>query len=251
MNLLETLLSRGIVQTEPEARGLILAGKVLVDDSPVTKPGAPTNATMNIRLRGIRRFVSRGGDKLVGALDLFAVPVAGRSFLDVGASTGGFTDVLLQRGAKFVAAIDVGRGLLHQKLRTDARVQVIEDCDFKTFNSAMLRQNVEAFVADVSFSSVNAMVLKAFSILTLVERLPEGLVLFKPQFELPRAEKNILEKGILRDNQRAESLIDDFELAMRPHGIRVAGRHAAAIKGRKGNQEFMLHLQIDTKNFTR
>lgn len=245
MKLPDVLLARGLAQSDAEARGLILAGKVLVDDVPITKLGFMPPENSAIRIRGVRRFVSRGGEKLDGALARFQIPVAGRSFMDIGASTGGFTDVLLERGAAFVAAIDVGKGLLHQKLRTDPRVQVIEDCDFKTFTREQLSQPVEAFVADVSFASLLSLVVRAFSLVTGKTRPPEGLVLFKPQFELPRAERDLLQKGVLNNPERAAALIDDFAHSLQPHGIRVAAREAAAIKGRKGNQEFVLHLVRD------
>ncbi len=242
MKLPDLLLKRGLAQSETEARGLILAGKVLVNDEPITKLGFTPAENSDIRIRGLRRFVSRGGEKLDGALAHFGIPVAGRAFMDIGASTGGFTDALLARGAAFVAAIDVGKGLLHQKLRTDERVQVIEDCDFKTFMKDQLRQPVEAFVADVSFASLLSLVTRAFSLLTPTTRAAEGIVLFKPQFELPRAERGILDKGVLHDVSRATTLIDEFEQALQSHGILIAAREAAAIKGRKGNQEFVLHL---------
>lgn len=245
MKLPDLLLARGLVHSETEARGLILAGKVLVDDEPVTKLGFTPAENADIRIRGLRRFVSRGGEKLEGALATFGIPVAGRAFMDIGASTGGFTDALLARGAAFVAAIDVGKGLLHQKLRTDERVQVIEDCDFKTFTKEQLRQPVEAFVADVSFASLLSLVTRAFTFLTHAGRAAEGIVLFKPQFELPRAERELLEKGILHDAQRAQGLIAEFEKSLSASGIRIAARDAAAIKGRKGNQEFVLHLVRD------
>lgn len=242
MKLPDLLLARGLAQSDTEARGLILAGKVLVNDEPVTKLGFTPPENSDIRIRGLRRFVSRGGEKLDGALAHFGIPVAGRAFMDIGASTGGFTDVLLSRGAAFVAAIDVGKGLLHQKLRTDERVQVIEDCDFKTFNKDQLRQPVEAFVADVSFASLLSLVARAFTLLTPHTRAAEGIVLFKPQFELPRAERGLLDKGVLHDTARAAALIDEFGRTLQPEGIRIAAKEAAAIKGRKGNQEFVLHL---------
>lgn len=242
MKLPELLLARGLVSTAAEASGLILAGKVLVNDEPITKLGFTPPENADIRIRGLRRFVSRGGEKLEGALLHFGIPIAGRAFMDIGASTGGFTDALLARGAAFVAAIDVGKGLLHQKLRTDARVQVIEDCDFKTFTKHQLRQPVEAFVADVSFASLLSLVTRAFSLLTPNTRAAEGIVLFKPQFELPRAERDLLKKGVLHDADRAAALVDEFEKSLRSQGIGIAARQAAAIKGRKGNQEFVLHL---------
>src|SRR5262249_24265968 len=142
MNLKTTLLVRNLAADEKKAEGLILAGQVLENDVPVTKPGREISESDNIRLRGIRKFVSRAGEKLDHALEEFGIPVRGRSFVDIGSSTGGFCDALLQRGAEFVAAVDVGKGLLHQKIRTDGRVQVLEGRDFKHFEIRELRQPV-------------------------------------------------------------------------------------------------------------
>lgn len=246
MNLLEALLYRGLATDAHEARGLILAGKVLVNDVPASKPGHKVKTTDTLRVRGVRRYASRAGEKLAAALAAFHFPVAGRTFLDIGAATGGFTDVLLQNGAAFVIAVDVGRGLLHQKLRTDARVQVIEDCDFRMLESQKLHTPPEAFVADVSFISLAAIVKKAFSLLVPLHRLREGIVLFKPQFELPRSERDKLQKGILTDEDRAVRLIDEFAESMVQWGITVSGRMASPIKGTKGNQEYLLHLVSQT-----
>jgi 23S rRNA (cytidine1920-2'-O)/16S rRNA (cytidine1409-2'-O)-methyltransferase len=243
MKLLEALLERDLAQNEHEARGLILAGKVLVNDVPVDKTGHRVSAQDRIRVRGLRHFVSRAGDKLQAALEAFDFPVAGRHFLDVGASTGGFTDALLQAGAASVAAIDVGRGLLHQKLRTDSRVQVLEACDFRKLTPAQLLHTPEAFVADVSFTSLLTMMEHAFALLHEKNRPREGIVLFKPQFELPRGEREKLNRGILTDESRALRLLDEFGRVLEPQGIAVVARLASPVKGAKGNQEYLLHLQ--------
>jgi 23S rRNA (cytidine1920-2'-O)/16S rRNA (cytidine1409-2'-O)-methyltransferase len=243
MNLLEALLERGLVQSEREARGLILAGKVLVNDVVINKTGHKISADDEIRVRGRRTFVSRAGDKLQAALQAFDFPVTGRHFLDVGASTGGFTDALLRAGAASVAAIDVGKGLLHHRLRTDHRVQVLEGCDFRQLARGQLNHIPEAFVADVSFTSLLTMMEHAFALLHKINRPREGIVLFKPQFELPRAERQILQKGILTDEPRALRLMDDFGAALKPLGIAIVARMASPVRGSKGNQEYLLHLQ--------
>ncbi len=246
MNLLEALLERDLAQSEQEARGLILAGKVLVNDMPVDKTGHKIHAGDDIRVRGLRNFVSRAGDKLQAALEAFDFPVEGRHFLDVGASTGGFTDALLRSGAASVAAIDVGKGLLHQKLRTDTRVQVLEDCDFRKLLPKQLLHTPEAFVADVSFTSLLTMMEHAFALLHEKNRPREGIVLFKPQFELPRDERQILQKGILTDEPRALRLIDEFAESLQPLGIHIRARLASPVRGTKGNQEYLLHLQAQS-----
>lgn len=243
MNLLEALMAQHAQLTENEARGFILAGKVLLNDEPVTKPGTRIRSTDTIRLRGQKTFVSRAGDKLNAAISAFHFPVANRRFLDIGSSTGGFTDALLQLGAASVTAIDVGKGLLHHKLRLDARVQVIEGCDFRHLEANALRHAPEAFVADVSFTSLATMMQKAFTLLVAASRPPEGIVLFKPQFELPKSERALLEKGILTDQDRAQQLIGDFSHSMQVLRIEVIAQIPSPVKGAKGNQEYLLHLQ--------
>lgn len=242
MRLIDALLKRALAESEKKALGMILAGQVLVNDTPVTKPATPVSAQDTIRVRGIKKYVSRAGEKLAGALDAFMFPVENRSFIDIGASTGGFTDVLISRGAAYVAAVDVGKGLLHQKLRLNPRVEIFEGVDFKNFGAERLHQKPEAFVADVSFTSLNLIVEKAFSLLKPVHRKVEGVVLFKPQFELPKAERNLLDKGVLHNEKRLKQLLHDFETQMQSLNIIIQALIPAAIKGAKGNQEYVAHL---------
>lgn len=242
MNLLEAVLAAYPTLTEREANGLILAGKVLIGDAAQTKPGTPIADSAQLRLRGIKRFVSRSGEKLDSAIQGLQFPVAGRTFMDIGSSTGGFTDCLLQRDAASVAAIDVGKGLLHQRLRTDARVQVLEGCDFKKLQATDLQHVPEAFVADVSFTSLEPLLSLAFDLLKPKTRPREALVLFKPQFELPRAERELLENGILHDQKKAGELIKGFSERLAAQGIHTETVQPAAVTGRHGNQEYILHL---------
>jgi len=236
------LIDRNLSTSEKHAEGLILAGQVLVNDKPVTKPGTNIQPSDTIRIRGLKKFVSRAGHKLDAAIDTFQIPIADRAFVDIGASTGGFTDALLQRGAAFVAAIDVGKGLLHQKLRSDARVQVLEGVDFKKFDASHLRHTVEAFVADVSFTSLDTIIALAFSLLTPRERPAEAIVLFKPQFELPKGERNLLQKGILQDQNKSAALLQNFKTRLELQGLKALAATTAAITGTKGNQEYLLHI---------
>ena len=245
MNLLEALLAAYPALSTREANGLILAGKVLIDDVAQTKPGMPIADSAEIRLRGLKKFVSRSAEKLEGALQVMQFPVARRNFMDIGSSTGGFTDCLLQRDAAFVAAVDVGKGLLHQRLRTDARVQVIEGCDLKKLQASDLNLAPEAFVADVSFTSLEPLLAHAFALLVPKARPREGLVLFKPQFEIARSERHQLEKGVLRDGAKASELISAFTGRMAQRHIQVQAVQPAAITGRHGNQEYVLHLVMN------
>lgn len=242
MRLREALTARGLAPDAKKAEGLILAGQVLVNDVPVTKPGTPIGTDDTIRLRGLKKFVSRSGEKLDAALENFAFPVTGRSFIDIGASTGGFTDALLQRGAAHVTAVDVGKGLLHQKIRSDQRVQVLEGNDFKNLRAADLAYAPEAFVADVSFTSLEAVLENAFVLLQPKLRPAEGMVLFKPQFELPKAERELLVDGILEDREKSHQLLADFKARIAKLGVTAVREMAATVKGAKGNQEFVLHL---------
>lgn len=242
MNLLEAVLAAYPTLTEREANGLILAGKVLIGNVPQSKPGMKVPTGVEIRLRGLKKFVSRSGEKLDSAIEALQFPVVGRNFMDIGSSTGGFTDCLLQRDAAYVAAIDVGKGLLHQRLRTDARVQVLEGIDFKKLQPEMLQQEPEAFVADVSFTSLEPLLMPAFSLLNATTRPREALVLFKPQFELPRADRDQLDQGVLHDQTKAAELIAAFSERLSAQGIRTEKVQPAAVTGRHGNQEYILHL---------
>jgi 23S rRNA (cytidine1920-2'-O)/16S rRNA (cytidine1409-2'-O)-methyltransferase len=242
LKLSVALTYRELVATEKEAMGLILAGKVLVNDKPVTKSGTIVQAEDFIRIRGLTKFVSRAGLKLDRALNDFNFPVAGRTFLDIGASTGGFTDALLQRGAAHVTAIDVGKGLLHQKLRVDKRVSVMEGCDIRDVMRSTLPVPIEAFVGDVSFLSIEAFIAHAFSLLTPASRQAEAILLFKPQFELGRNERNLLTKGVLTDSHKATELIQKLAEQLHKYQISLVQTQPASIKGRRGNQEYVIHL---------
>lgn len=243
MQLRQALLERGLATSAKQAEGFILSGKVLVNDCPATKPGTQVSSLDTLRVRGLKKYVSRAGEKLAAALDAFKIPVPGRSFLDIGASTGGFTDALLQHGARFVAAIDVGKGLLHQKLVVDERVQALSGHDFKSMEKEALKSPVEAFVADVSFTSLLPLLGKAFDFLEPGSRGKEGVVLFKPQFELAKDERYLLEKGVLRDRKHSAELLAAFTARAAQQGITIVQHIASPVKGAKGNQEYLLHLK--------
>lgn len=243
MQLRQALLERGLATSVKQAEGFILSGQVLVNDQPTTKPGTQVSSSDTLRVRGLKKYVSRAGEKLAAALDAFQIPVVGRSFLDIGASTGGFTDALLQHGARFVAAIDVGKGLLHQKLVVDERVQVLSGCDFKSVEKEALKRPVEAFVADVSFTSLLPLLDKAFVLLEPREHPKEGIVLFKPQFELAKDERHLLEKGVLWNREQSAHLLAAFKTKAALKGIAVVQSIASPVKGTKGNQEYLLYLQ--------
>ena len=233
------LVDRGLVPSRERAQRLIMAGEVLVDDRPVTKPGTTVEAEAAVRLRAAASpYVSRGGEKLAGALDAFGVEPAGRVCCDVGASTGGFTDVLLRRGAARVVALDVGYGQLAWSLRQDPRVTVLERVNARALEPGMLPATPTLVTVDVSFISL-ALVLPA-----VARVLPAGgevVALVKPQFEAGRGE--VGKGGVVRDPAvRAACVARVREVAV-ACGFAVRGEAPSVLPGPKGNQEVFVWLQ--------
>jgi len=232
------LVDRGLVASRERARRLVMAGAVLVGDRPVTKPGTEVAADAVVRLRGTESpYVSRGGEKLVGALDVFGVDVRDAVALDVGASTGGFTDCLLQRGARRVYAVDVGYGQLAWTLRQDARVVVLERTNARHLEAGMLPERPGLAAVDVSFISLA-------KILPAVTRvLAPGatiMALVKPQFEAGRG--RVGKGGVVRDPAvRAEAVRSVRDVAG-TLGLDVRGEAESALPGPKGNREVFLWL---------
>ena len=215
-----------------------MAGDVLVGDRPVTKPGAEVPVDAPVRLRAAdSRYVSRGGEKLAGALDAFGLEVRDRIALDVGASTGGFTDCLLQRGVRRVIALDVGHGQLAWRLRQDPRVVVIERTNARHLTAAMLPEPPDLAVIDVSFISLAAVLSPIAVVLQ-----PGGIVLalVKPQFEVGRG--RVGKGGVVRDAAlRAEAVAAARATAERL-GLEVRGEAESVLAGPKGNREVFLWL---------
>jgi 23S rRNA (cytidine1920-2'-O)/16S rRNA (cytidine1409-2'-O)-methyltransferase len=210
---------------------------VLVDDVPVDKPGTPVAAEAALRVRGgERRFASRAGEKLAGALADLGVDAGGRACLDIGASTGGFTDCLLQAGAASVVALDVGYGLLDSRLRNDARVRMLERSNARHLQPEAIPEHIELVTLDVSFISAR-LVLPAIA---RVAPQAEVLVLVKPQFEVGK--DRVGKGGVVRDEAlRAEAVGSVAECA-RALGYAVAGRAESRLAGPKGNREIFLWL---------
>jgi len=229
---------RGLAENLTRAAALILAGSITVNGRPAAKPGRAYAADAVIALReNPLPYVSRGGIKLAGALDHFSLQVKGKLALDVGASTGGFTDCLLQRGAAKVYAVDVGKGLLHWKLRQDPRVKVLEEVNARYLDPALIPEPADLATLDVSFISLD-------KILPPVSRLlqPGGFVLalVKPQFEVGKGE--VGKGGVVRDPGKQQAAVDRIAEFARSLGLEEKGRAPAAIKGPKGNQEYFLYL---------
>jgi 23S rRNA (cytidine1920-2'-O)/16S rRNA (cytidine1409-2'-O)-methyltransferase len=225
------LVERGLAESRSQAQALVLAGLVPGH----TKPGEQVPDDAVLEVEAPPRYVSRGGEKLRNALDAFRVQVAGRDCADVGASTGGFTDCLLQAGARRVVAIDVGYGQLHPRVRSDPRVTVLERVNARSL--AELPFMPDLVVCDVSFISVT----KALPpVLGLAASGWEALVLVKPQFEAGRAD---VPKGVVRDAAVQRNVLESVVEAAQAWGGRTTGVVDSGLPGPKGNREFFLHLE--------
>jgi 23S rRNA (cytidine1920-2'-O)/16S rRNA (cytidine1409-2'-O)-methyltransferase len=237
----QLLVARGLAATRERARALILAGHVLVNGAPAAKAGAPVDESADIALQTPDHpWVGRGGVKLARALDAFRLDVTGADALDIGASTGGFTDVLLERGARRVVALDVGRGQLAWRLRSDPRVVVIERKNARHLSAADLPADARRFdvvTIDVSFISLR-------HILPVVPPLlaPAGRVvaLVKPQFEAGRDE--VGPGGVVRDPATHARVVDEISQLAHRIGLERLGFVTSPIEGAEGNKEFFLLL---------
>jgi 23S rRNA (cytidine1920-2'-O)/16S rRNA (cytidine1409-2'-O)-methyltransferase len=242
LRLDQLLLERGLAASRERARALILAGAVRVNGQPITKAGTSVALDVDLVLDAPDHpYVGRGGLKLAHALDTFGIAAGGRLALDVGASTGGFTDVLLQRGAPRVVALDVGHNQLDWKLRSDPRVVVIERVNARTLSAEHLPEGLRRFdivTIDVSFISLR-------HILPVVPPLlnDEGdvVALVKPQFEAGRGE--VGKGGIIRSPEVHARVVDEVTAAASALGLRRAGVAPSPIEGMEGNREFLLHLR--------
>jgi len=232
------LVERGLVASRERARRLVMAGAVLVGDRPVTKPGAEVADDAPVRLRGEDSpYVSRGGEKLAGALDAFAIDVRDAVALDVGASTGGFTDCLLQRGARHVFAVDVGYGQLAWKLRQDPRVVVLERTNARAIVPTMFPASPDLAVVDVSFISLRTVIPPIAAVVR-----PGGTIvaLVKPQFEVGRG--RVGKGGVVRDETLRAEAVRDVRQVTADLGLDVRGEAESVLPGPKGNREVFLWL---------
>ncbi len=254
MRLDQALVERGLAASRERARSLILAGRVLVREQKIDKPGTSIAIDSPIRLLGgDLPYVSRGGLKLAAALEHWQIAVTGRACLDVGASTGGFTDCLLQHGAAHVTAIDTGFGQIHMKLRNDPRVRLLERTNARLLEPKSLEpkslelRSLAAFdrdqektllVVDVSFISAT-LVLPA--VLAAAPSLVEAVILVKPQFEAGR--EHVGKGGIVRDPEAHQLAIDKVAGCVRALGWTVAETIPSPITGAEGNKEFLLYAR--------
>ena len=233
----EALVQRGLVDSRSKARGLIMAGRVTVDGATVTKAGAPTTDASQLGVIQPPRYVSRGGEKLETGLQTFGIEPAGESCLDVGASTGGFTDCLLAHGAARVAAVDVGRHQLHERIAADPRVTVIDGLNARALAPSDLPFAPSFFTMDVSFISVRLVLPAVIGVLTPQWR---GVVLVKPQFEAGRDQ---VRKGVVRDPEVRREVLRDVCTFATGLGATVLGICDSKVRGPAGNREYLLALR--------
>ncbi len=231
------LLERGLCDSRSKAQALILAGQVLVSDQRVDKPGSLVNPDAELRLKQVERYVSRGGVKLEGALEQLGLSPEGKTCVDVGASTGGFTDCLLQHGASRVYAVDVGQGLLAQKLVSDERVVVMDKTNARHLDANSFETRVDWVVVDASFIGIGQLI-GAISVV-----LPPGgvlLAMIKPQFEVGR-EQARRAKGVIKDPAVRQQAIDASYATIRDAGFRICSGCESSLPGPKGNVEHFVY----------
>ena len=235
------LVERGLASSRTQAQALVMAGAVVAGEARVEKPGQLLDPDVPLRVKegaAPRRYVSRGALKLERALEAFALDPSGRTCADLGASTGGFTDLLLQRGAPRVHAVDVGYGQLHPRLRADPRVVVHERVNARTLGPGALGEDVDLVVADLSFISLR-LVLPA--VLALLRPAGRAVLLVKPQFEVGKGE--VGKGGVVRDDAKRRAALEGVAAAARALGFEVVGHAESPVEGPAGNREWLLALR--------
>src|SRR5216117_3244463 len=229
----QLLVGKGLFPSREQARRAIMAGVVTIDTRIAAKPSELLDEQAAITLKPARKYVGRGALKLEAALEHFNIDVRGKTALDIGASTGGFTDCMLQRGAEKVYAVDVGHGQLDWKLRNDPRVIVLEKINARSLSCEHIPERVDVCVIDVSFISLTLILPNAFDLITSTGVI---LALIKPQFELQRSE--VGKGGIVRDQDLHQKAQDKIVAFVTQLGDLIIGIVPSAIKGTDGNQEF-------------
>jgi 23S rRNA (cytidine1920-2'-O)/16S rRNA (cytidine1409-2'-O)-methyltransferase len=234
LRLDQYLVEKGLAPTREKAQALIMSGLVLVDGKTADKPGQRIKEKAKVEIKEPFRYVSRGGYKLEHALEKLGLSVEGFTVLDVGSSTGGFTDCLLQKGAKRVYAVDVGKAQMDQKLRQDPRVVLYEETDARELTEKHIPEKVDLITVDVSFISSKKLLPVVVKFLK-----EEGflLVLVKPQFELP---PKFAKKGVVKDDEKKAQAVLDVANFLKDLGFSVLRVIKAKPRGTKGNEEFFL-----------
>ena len=237
------LVDRGIVQSRERARAMIMAGKVAVEGKRIDKPGVQVNGEARIQLQGgDSSYVSRGGEKMEGALKAFGIDPKGMMVMDVGASTGGFTDCILQKGAEKVYAVDVGYGQLAWKLQKDARVINLERRNIRYLRREEVEEEIDLILIDTSFISIEKFLPH---LLGFLKKGGAILGLLKPQFEVGRGE--VGKGGVVRDKALHEKVIDRISQFSRGLGLKILGVAESPLLGPKGNNEFFIYLKKENE----
>ncbi len=233
------LVEKGMVQSRERARALIMEKRVTVDGQTIEKPGTQVNTDAHLKIQGEDLpYVSRGGLKLEGALKAFEVDPTGKVVIDVGVSTGGFTDCILQKGAKKVFAVDVGYGQLAWKLQKDPRVVKLERRNIRYLKREEVSEEADLILVDTSFISVEKFLPH---LLGFLKEGGELLCLIKPQFEVGKGE--VGKGGVVRDGHLHQKVIDRLTQFSRGLGLKVKGVMESPLLGPKGNREFFIHLK--------
>jgi 23S rRNA (cytidine1920-2'-O)/16S rRNA (cytidine1409-2'-O)-methyltransferase len=232
------LLDRGLVESRQKAKALILQGSVLVDGSVIDKAGTSVREDVSLELMNMMPYVSRGGLKLEAVINELGINVKDKVAMDIGASTGGFTDYLLKNGVKRVYAIDVGYGQLHWRLRNDERVIIFEKTNIRYLDRDAIPEEIDLITIDVSFISLLKVIPKAMEFLT-----PQGeiIALIKPQFELQK--RDVGKGGVVRDESKRLEAIEKVKKGAMASGLEVRNVFESPIRGPKGNIEYFIHLK--------
>ena len=231
------IFEKGLAETRSKAQALVMAGTVLVNGQKVTKAGTQVSDEDLIEIEKQNPYVSRGGLKLESVLNLFEIDFTDKICIDIGASTGGFTDCMLQHGAKKVYAVDVGTAQLHYKLRNDPRVVNIENVNFRYFDKNLLKDDIDIITIDVSFISLDKILPLAGEIIK-----KDGLIIamIKPQFELEPGEAK---KGVVRDENLRQKAIDKIKNCAESLELEILKEQDSGVKGPKGNLEHFVLLK--------
>ncbi len=230
------LFEKGLVESRSKAQALVMAGTVLVNGQKITKAGMQVSDEDIIEIEKQNPYVSRGGLKLESVLNLFDIDFTDKVCIDIGASTGGFTDCMLQHGAKKVYAVDVGTAQLHYKLRNDTRVVNIENVNFRYFDKSLLKDNIDIITIDVSFISLDKILPLASQI---VKKHGIIVAMIKPQFEL---EPNEVKKGVVKDESLRQKAIKKIKDCATNLGLEIVKEQDSGLKGPKGNLEHFVLL---------
>jgi 23S rRNA (cytidine1920-2'-O)/16S rRNA (cytidine1409-2'-O)-methyltransferase len=231
------IFERGLCETRSKAQAIVMEGIVLVDGKKITKSGTQVDDTALIEIEKQNPYVSRGGLKLESVLKLFDIDFTDKVCIDIGASTGGFTDCMLQHGAKKVYAVDVGTAQLHYKLRNDKRVVNIENVNFRYFDKNLLKDIIDVITIDVSFISLDKILPLASEIISVTGII---IAMIKPQFEL---EPNEIKKGVVRNEELRQKAINKIKDFSEKLNLEILKEQDSGVKGPKGNLEHFIMLR--------